>query len=739
VTFKESTDKILPNLDELHDSIRRIAIDINSRMTTLQTLVESKTKDDHIQSLSNLRKCVQSAASVVSSTSTTLGVESADLATYSSEFGDCFPQEPSETMLRWISSNSTNGSEEGHLVVSKSKRDRNAYEKTMPQLDETSGIDEVDSDEDLEVEMVQSLQRRGKKRLDAKDYAGAERLFRNCLLRTSVGSFASMHQTLKSEIMMLLLQTYRQQEKWTEAQSLLSEKIAMGSRESAAGEVLSDMLLLVEVLLEKGAYAEALLYGRQALKGYRRLGEPGTQGVGESLRHLVKICHADGNVDEEEAYAAILADFVDQQSSILNQVASSSKPEKSWHGVEHTSDSHVVCERPGTNFGKPPQSLASVLGSDESREIPPALPAPSELFGSQQSDPTSTPDIRLPILAPRSELIVAKSSILQDIDNLPDSYPPSSELVINSSPLSQDGFHQTTPDPIPLPSIKSETAKIPRGYSIDTTSVKSEEVFELEGDLFMENPPYLSTQGPPHRQTRSEPPKSGGFLDRWLPPISEIQINHNDFNKPSFSSMRSSEPLSQGLSSWDTGNTSSMSGEVHGSYGPFNYTTDPPSTLLGSTAPSASESGFFSAINDTSTLPSVALQTFSRPSDPSRPSSSASGPNLSDIDVAPPLKSDEPSRSSPQDLLPSLRHLNRKKPERPPSKFVERQNFPFKNGKVRENSTEIEEKEPICSNPITPVNSFLGDSVAKPTIATIKLVIIGDENCGKTSLLMYVR
>jgi hypothetical protein len=90
-------------------------------------------------------------------------------------------------------------------------------------------------------------------------------------------------------------------------------------------------------------------------------------------------------------------------------------------------------------------------------------------------------------------------------------------------------------------------------------------------------------------------------------------------------------------------------------------------------------------------------------------------------------------------LLPPLRRLNRKKPERPPGKFVERQNFPSKNGKVRENSTEIEEKEPICSNPITPVNSFLGDSVAKPTIATIKLVIIGDENCGKTSLLMYVR
>jgi hypothetical protein len=677
VTFKESTDKILPNLDELHDSIRRIAIDINARMTTLQTLVESKTKDEHIQSLSNLRKCVQSAASVVSSASTTLGVESADLATYSSEFGDCFPQEPSETMLRWISSNSINGSEEGHLVVSTSKRHRNAYGKTMPQLDETSGIDEFDSDEDLEVEMVQSL---------------------------------------------------------------LSEKIAMGSRESAAVEVLSDMLLLVEVLLEKGAYAEALLYGRQALKGYRRLGEPGTQGVGESLRHLVKICHADGNVDEEEAYAAILADFVDQQSSILNQVASSPKPGKSWHDVERTSISHPVCEKPDTNFRETRQPLVSVMGSGESRDVPPALPAPPELFGSQRFDPTSIPDIRLPMLAPRSELILANSSMLQDVGSLPNSYSPSSELVINSSPSSQNGFHQTMPSPILLPNIKIETAKIPRGYSVDIPSVQSEGIYELEGDQFMKNALSLSTQGPPHTRTRSEPSKSSEFLDRQLPSISETRINHNDYNKPSFSSMRSSEPLFQGLSSRDTGNTSSMPGQVHGGYDPFNRTTDPPSALPGSTALSASELDLFSAIDDTSALPSKAQQTFSRPSDPSRPSSSASGPNLSDVDVTSPPKRDARSRSSPQDLLQSLRHLNRKKPERSQGKFVERQNFPVNNRKVREiNSTEIKEKELICSNPITPVNSFSGDGVVKSMIATIKLVIIGDGNCGKTSLLMYVR
>jgi hypothetical protein len=342
------------------------------------------------------------------------------------------------------------------------------------------------------------------------------------------------------------------------------------------------------------------------------------------------------------------------------------------------------------------------------------------------------------MLTSRSELILANSSIPQDVGSLTDSYSPSSPFVINSSPSSQHGFYQTMPGPILSPSIKSETAKIPRGYSVDRPSVQSEAIYELEGNQLMENAPPLSNQGLPYTRTPSEPSKSSGFLDHQLPPISETRVNHDD--KPSFSSMRSPEPLFQGLSSRDTDNTSSMSGEVHGGYDPFNYTTDHSPDPPGSAALSASKLDLFSAIDDTSNMPTKALQTFSRLSDPSKPSASASRPNLSNANVTLPPKRDTPPQSAPQDLFQSLGHLNHKKPEKSPGQFVERQNFPDKNGKVREiNSTKIEETEPICSNPITPVSSFSGDGIVKSTIATIKLIIIGDGNCGKTSLLMYVR
>jgi hypothetical protein len=115
--------------------------------------------------------------------------------------------------------------------------------------------------------------------------------------------------------MTLLVNTYRQQKKWTEAQAILHEKIALGSRNTTGdnSDVLSDTIALVEILLAKMALAEALLYARRALKGYRRMGVSGTAGVEKALQLLIWICHAQGNLDEEEAYTAMLSDFIERK------------------------------------------------------------------------------------------------------------------------------------------------------------------------------------------------------------------------------------------------------------------------------------------------------------------------------------------------------------------------------------------------------------------------------------------
>ncbi|KAE8448846.1 hypothetical protein EG329_008848 [Mollisiaceae sp. DMI_Dod_QoI] len=318
VTFKESTAKILPNLDELNQAIRQIAHDISN-------LVESNASDTQLLALNNLRNCVQSAASIVSSASTTLGVEPADpfSVAYGSEFGDCFPFEPGETMIRWISSNTVYEFEEEPAAESSSRR-RNLTSGNLQSVEEDAEQEQSDSDTDLEVEIFQALLKRGKEKFQAKDFGDAERLFRNCLTRiSSNGSMASLHHTprSKSEIMTLLLDVYLAEEKWNEAQSLLLDKIALGSRgmSSDNGRVLLDMLALVDVLIRKNSYAEALLYGRRALKGYRKMGSDGVLGVENSLKVLVRVCHLDGNYDEEDAYAAILSDFLQLNASEPNK------------------------------------------------------------------------------------------------------------------------------------------------------------------------------------------------------------------------------------------------------------------------------------------------------------------------------------------------------------------------------------------------------------------------------------
>jgi hypothetical protein len=302
-------------------------------MVALQTLVESNAKNEQIHILSNLRNCVQSAASVVSSASTALGIDHADhfSVTYGSDFGDCFPSKPSESILRWVSSNTVYEFEEDLSHASALQDQNRASGENIQRPSRNTDIDHSDSDNDLEVEIVQALLRRGKERLDAEDFSGAERLFRNCLSRTtSSGSLSLLQRNSKQEVMTLLLKTFEQLGRWTDAQSLLIEKIAWESRNVAGDNsgVLSDIINLVEVLLKKESYSEALLYGRRALKGYRRMGDSGIDGIGKTLQLLVTICHAEGNVNEEEAYTAILSDFTDQQVLKTNEVTFMASPEE---------------------------------------------------------------------------------------------------------------------------------------------------------------------------------------------------------------------------------------------------------------------------------------------------------------------------------------------------------------------------------------------------------------------------
>jgi hypothetical protein len=336
VTIRESTDKIMPNLDEVNRNIRALALDLTSKLQALQNMVADQNSETQRRDLINLRECVRSAATIVSSASTILATENGDRSSVidGSDFGDCFSSEPSETMLRWISSNTVYEGEEDPVPQGQ----QNAFPESFknPFLDEATYHSESDSD--IEQELVKVLFRKGKEKVAAMEYDNAERILRNCLSRISITasgsalSLATVHSISRTEVMDVLVEAYISQQKWTEARTILLDKLSLAQRLLGKGDksVLLDISTLVDVLFNKGDYVEGHLYARKGLKGYRKLGADGTTGVERMLEMLVKISHADSKFDEEDAYEAMLSDFIDKRArtTLTTEVAviASNKP-----------------------------------------------------------------------------------------------------------------------------------------------------------------------------------------------------------------------------------------------------------------------------------------------------------------------------------------------------------------------------------------------------------------------------
>ncbi|KAK3050462.1 hypothetical protein LTR09_008373 [Extremus antarcticus] len=76
LSYSKSTEmKVLPSLNELHDDVRRIALDLNQRIESLQATVYTPQDQRQVTAMSNLLDCVRSAASTISSASTAVTIK----------------------------------------------------------------------------------------------------------------------------------------------------------------------------------------------------------------------------------------------------------------------------------------------------------------------------------------------------------------------------------------------------------------------------------------------------------------------------------------------------------------------------------------------------------------------------------------------------------------------------------------------------------------------------------------
>ena len=148
----------------------------------------------------------------------------------------------------------------------------------------------------------------------------------------------------------------------------------------------------------------------------------------------------------------------------------------------------------------------------------------------------------------------------------------------------------------------------------------------------------------------------------------------------------------------------------------------------------------FTAIDGTAALPSkeLPLVRVVRAPDPTI-SSSPPSPRMSDVAPTQPAKENISLRGQPQELLQPLEYPSLEEPKRSLGKLFQRQKFVPGSGIAQEiKSTELEKKQSNYSNSLTPVNSLSDIGISDSVTPAIKLVIVGDGQCGKTSLIMCV-
>jgi tetratricopeptide (TPR) repeat protein len=321
VTLKKSAanipDKIMPNLNKLYDQIRTLGADLNAKIGRLENTVANQGfhAETELISMSNLKECVESAADVVSTASTTLGPEGTERTSvkYGSDFGDVFRKDANEPMQRWMSS---------HTVYEYDDAEAPTLDPSEASTGDAPTMYESDSDSDIEHELVRALFSNGKKRKDQGDLPGAERHLKNCLSRfpstatASYATLASSQSTLatgvsKAELLELLTETYCLQGNWTQAKSTMKEKLAITERQTGKKSeyFFWDSFRLCEVLLNTKDYTEAQLHGRQALRGFKKLRGDGHNGYEKTLALLIQVCNEQDNPEDEEAYAALLSSY----------------------------------------------------------------------------------------------------------------------------------------------------------------------------------------------------------------------------------------------------------------------------------------------------------------------------------------------------------------------------------------------------------------------------------------------
>ncbi len=232
-----------------------------------------------------------------------------------SDFGDVFPPSPSEAMMRWMSDNTVPEFEEedSSQTAALSVPSSSTLVPTVSAL----GLDDSDSDGEIEVDIVEAQLRRGKQELASGDRDEAERYLRAGLDRLRRNEHRFRDSTARWPCSTCCSRSTtparggaRRTTSWSTAcRSCRAAAPRATPMRSATGTCTRCSAWPPSSCGSRIRRRRAST-PRSASRPFRKMGPDGRHGHERALRLLVDVCRADGDVAEEEAYGLILADLV---------------------------------------------------------------------------------------------------------------------------------------------------------------------------------------------------------------------------------------------------------------------------------------------------------------------------------------------------------------------------------------------------------------------------------------------
>lgn len=242
--------------------------------------------------MANLETCVISAGKIVSTASTLLTTSSRGGGSIcGSDFGDVLTHDRRRYVECWIPEKETDLNSSGSNTLAQSD------EYAMA---DAPGLDDHDSDSDVESDVIKSLQRTGRQRFEAAEYSEAEGFLQKSI------HLLEMKQGLnfegRDEMFEMLVTSFLNQRKWSEAETTLLHFIK--GRPEREAKMLSSLHILAEVYLEKWELDSAEQYCQRVVKGRKKALGRGNPLFLESVDLLIEIYERKGDVVAARGYTA---------------------------------------------------------------------------------------------------------------------------------------------------------------------------------------------------------------------------------------------------------------------------------------------------------------------------------------------------------------------------------------------------------------------------------------------------